>query len=60
MSQAIFQIVDSLNNYHPIVWSLSVMAIVATAAISLHLLWEVTLKGIVKTLNRRNSHNNGS
>ena len=60
MSQEIFQIINSLNNYHPIVWSLSVMAIVATTALSLHFLWEVTLKGIVKTLNRHNSDNNGS
>ena len=54
MVQTIFQIIDSINNYHPLVWALSVMFVIAVTAISLHFLWDVTLKAIIKILNRRN------
>ena len=60
MVEIIFQIIDSINNYHPLVWALSVMLVIAVTAISLHFLWDMTLKAIIKILNRRNPFTKGS
>ena len=60
MVEILFQIIDSINNYHPLVWALSVMLVIAVTAISLHFFWDVTLKAIIKILNRRNPFTKGS